>query len=434
MRSQPYERKMIMNTPSLVRPVSLLLLAGALWLPALSAADAPLIGDTYISGGAPTSNFGSAAGITIAAGNTGLVQFNLSSIPSPSVPVAYLKVYVNKVTTAGTLTFSPVLSAWTETSVTASPAPAIGASFASAPVSLANSFVLIDATALVNGWLASPSTNFGIAIAGAGATAVLLDTKENTATSHPATLDITVTGPQGIAGPSGAVGATGANGPAGPTGATGAKGPTGAAGIAGAAGAVGPIGPSGPAGVPGTIGAIGVAGIAGPTGATGPIGPSGAAGPTGATGPAGAPGPTGATGATGPQGSNGAAGAIGPTGPTGAQGANGPTSNQFNFDPTVHPNNYTVPDADTFIYYLVNNPAAGGTANLNLPHATVKGRILYAIPANASPASTRVTVTAQGSDLIFTGTSAAPQANYSSQRPISLFSDGSGRWHVISTQ
>ena len=101
---------------------------------------------------------------------------------------------------------------------------------------------------------------------------------------------------------------------------------------------------------------------------------------------------------------------------------------------TVHPNNYTVPDTDTFIYYLVNNPVGGGVANLNLPHATVKGRILYAIPANASPASSRVTVTAQGSDSIFTGTQATALTIYSSQRPISLFSDGGGHWHVISTQ
>ncbi len=423
-----------MNTPSLVRPVSLLLLAGALWLPALSAADAPIVGDAYISGAAPAANFGSAAAITIAAGNTGLVQFNLSSIASPSVPAAYLKVYVNKVTTVGSLTFSPVLSAWTETGVTASPAPGIGSSFASAPVNVANSFILIDVTSLVNGWLAAPSTNFGIAIAGVGATAVLLDTKENTATSHPAALDVTVTGPAGIPGPTGAVGPTGPIGPTGPTGATGAKGPAGAPGIAGAAGAMGPTGATGPAGAPGATGAIGPVGPTGPIGVTGPTGPAGAQGPTGPTGPVGATGPTGATGPAGSQGATGPVGNTGATGPTGPQGTNGPTSNQFNFDQTVHPNNYTVPDADTFIYYLVNNPAGGGAVTLFLPHATVKGRILYAIPANASPAGNRVTITAQGSDSIFTGTQASALTTYTSQRPISLFSDGAGHWHVISTQ
>src|SRR5215471_19274827 len=147
MRSQPYARKMIMNTTSLVRPVSFLLLAGALLLPALSAADAPLTADTYISAGSPSTNFGSASTIAIVSGNTGLVQFDLSSIPASSVAVAYLKIYINKVTAAGTLTFSPVLSAWTETGVTSSSGPAVGSSFASAPVSLANSFVLVDVTA-----------------------------------------------------------------------------------------------------------------------------------------------------------------------------------------------------------------------------------------------------------------------------------------------
>jgi len=425
-----------MNTPTLVRPVSLLLLAGALWLPAMSAADAPIIADTYISAGAPATNFGAAVAITIAPGNTGLVQFNLSSIPpSSTVPVAYLKVYVNKVTAAGTLMFSPVLSAWTETGVTSSTGPVVGASFASAPVTIANTFVLIDVTAQVNGWLASPATNFGIAIAGTAGTTVLLDTKENTATSHPAALDITVTGPPGANGSAGAVGANGASGPAGATGATGAKGPTGATGSAGAGGAVGPTGPAGPSGGAGAVGASGVIGIIGPTGATGPTGPSGTAGPTGATGSGGPNGPTGATGATGPKGVSGAAGATGPTGPSGPQGTNGPTSNQFNFDPTVHNTNYTVPDTDTFIYYLVNNPVGGGPANLILPHASVKGRILYAIPANASPITvagpTRVTVTAQGSDSIFTGSLPAAQASYSSQRPISLFSDGGTHWHVM---
>jgi hypothetical protein len=134
------------------------------------------------------------------------------------------------------------------------------------------------------------------------------------------------------------------------------------------------------------------------------------------------------------QGAVGAPGATGPTGATGAQGTNGPTSNQFNFDTAVHASNYTVPDTDTFIYYLLNNPS-GSPANLNLPHASVKGRILYAIPANTSPAGVnKVTVTAQGTDSIFTGSNPAAQTNFSSQRPISLFSDGTGHWHVISTQ
>ena len=79
-----------------------------------------------------------------------------------------------------------------------------------------------------------------------------------------------------------------------------------------------------------------------------------------------------------------AAGATGPTGPTGPQGTNGPTSNQFNFDPTVHPNNYTVPDTDTFIYYLVNNPAGGWTRPISFC-PTPRSRAGFCTPYQPTP-------------------------------------------------
>lgn len=71
--------------------------------------------------------------------------------------------------------------------------------------------------------------------------------------------------PSGVSlvGPQGSVGATGATGPQGPAGATGAIGPQGPAGATGAAGPQGPVGATGPQG------------LQGPAGATGPQGPSG---------------------------------------------------------------------------------------------------------------------------------------------------------------
>lgn len=65
----------------------------------------------------------------------------------------------------------------------------------------------------------------------------------------------------------------------------------------------------------------GPAGAKGDTGATGAQGPKGDKGDAGATGPAGAKGDTGATGAQGPKGDTGAAGAKGDKGDTGAAGA-----------------------------------------------------------------------------------------------------------------
>ena len=430
---------MTMHSP--IRTFAVLLVAGTLPLAALWAADVPAVQDTYISSAAPAGNYGTAGTLNIASGNAALVQFDLSSIPpSSTVPVAYLRIYVDKVTTGGSLSFSQVTSAWGETSVTF-PGPSIAAPFATVAVTTANTFVLVDVTALVNGWLASPSTNFGIEIAGAGGTTVFLDSKENTSTSHPATLQVTVTGP---AGP---VGATGPQGPTGATGATGAVGPSGPKGATGAVGATGPFGPTGaigPSGAPGFAGAAGANGATGAVGPTGPTGASGAqgfAGAAGVTGATGAVGAMGAAGATGAPGSPGAAGAAGATGPTGPQGTNGPTSNIFNFDPTLHPaGGYTIPDTDTFVYYLTNNPAGGGSGDLTLPHATVSGRRLLAIPANASAVATnctgstcRLQLFAQSGDVIFDESSTST-TSLATLGPVLIFSDGNHHWYVIARQ
>ena len=419
-----------MTMHSFVRTLAVLLVTGTLTLPALWAADVPGVQDTYISSATPGTNYGTATTLNIASGNAGLVQFDLSSIPpSSTVPVAYLRIFVDKVTASGSLTFAQVTSPWVETTVTF-PGPSIAAPFASVPVSVANTFVLVDVTALVNAWLASPGTNFGIEIAGVGPTTVFLDSKENILTSHPAVLQVTVTGPAGPAGiagpqgPTGAIGAAGAIGPSGPKGPTGATGPTGAFG---ANGATGPSGAAGLAGAAGATGATGAAGATGPNGATGAQGNAGAAGAVGATGAVGAAGPTGASGAPGLAGAAGAAGATGLTGP---QGANGPTSNQFNFDTALHnPGGYTIPDSDTNIYYLTNNSLGG---ILTLPHATVSGRRVLAIPANAA-SGTRLQVNAQSGDTIYYETPGG-QSSLNSQGPIMLFSDGNHHWYVIATQ
>jgi hypothetical protein len=146
------------------------------------------------------------------------------------------------------------------------------------------------------------------------------------------------TGPQGPIGLTGATGTTGANGPQGPigltgaVGATGPQGPIGLTGANGATGAIGPQGPQGPIGLTGAVGAtgpqgpVGLTGATGATGPQGPIGATGAQGPiglTGAVGATGAQGPIGLTGATGPQGIQGDAGPTGATGPSGSNGNDG---------------------------------------------------------------------------------------------------------------
>ncbi len=238
-----------MTTQSLTRTARVLLVAATLLVPALSAADPALVGDSYTSPASPTQNFGLLPNVVIGGGNVGLVQFDLSSRPPGStVSAAYLGIFVNKVTAGGTLNFSQVTSAWSETGVTFNASPSTAGAFATPGASTPNTFLLVDVTALVNGWLASPASNFGVAISGAGPTSIQIDSKENTLTSHPAALDIAIVGPAGAAGTTGAQGPTGPTGPQGPSGTPGAKGA---------------IGPTGPAGVTGPTGAIGAAGVAG---------------------------------------------------------------------------------------------------------------------------------------------------------------------------
>lgn len=314
------------------------------------AALAPLTADAHVAAGAPSSNFGALGTVTVGGAaapgpHRGFLQFDVAAVapagtPSNQIAKATLILFVNKVNAPGTIRVSAAASAWSESLITDSAAPA-----ASAPVGVLTTpaaggvYVAVDATSIVRDWVAGVLPNNGFVLAADGATPqanVLFDSKEATSTSHPAILDIVLGGTgRGTAGPTGPQGPTGPPGPAGAAGPTGAgvagpagsPGPTGPSGLAGVRGATGPTGPSGPdgTGVPGPAGAQGPTGAAGPTGPRGPAGtqgPSGVTGPTGNSGTAGSAGPT---GPAGPAGSTGPRGATGTTGAAGPRGATGPT-------------------------------------------------------------------------------------------------------------
>ena len=147
----------------------------------------------------------------------------------------------------------------------------------------------------------------------------------------------------------------------------------------------------------------------------------------------------GPSGAQGTQGIQGAAGPTGPAGAAGASGTNGPTSNHFALDTTLHNSPYTIPDSDTFLYYLTNNPvgtsgSCGGAVTMNLPHSTTvgAGRMVVISPGNV-PNSTGVqcpgvTVAVQSGDTLLSQT-----GGFTSAHPVVSISDGAGHWIVMNT-
>jgi hypothetical protein len=354
-----------------------LLWAGvAVWLasalPAL-AVEATLVADAHVNRALPDVNSGAISNLNVGAGYTALLQFDLSALPSGTtssqVSRALLRLYCNRADATGQVSVQPVSGAWGEYSVTYATLPTLGSAAQVVPVNQAGAFVTVDVTALVQGWIADPTTNHGLALT-AGTAAVQFDSKENDLTGHAALLDVMLVsvgpagpaGPAGLAGPMGLPGPAGAAGLAGPMGLPGPAGATGAMGPPGVAGLTGPVGPTGPAGATGVMGLQGPQGPQGPQGQEGVAGPAGA---TGATGPAGARGLTGATGATGAQGATGVAGLVfrGDYSPNVTYGLNDAVSDQgSSYISLVAENLGNAPDLSaTFWHVLAAQGAAGAT-------------------------------------------------------------------------
>jgi hypothetical protein len=317
-----------------VSPIAASVLAVLLAGPA-HATEVALTNDAHVNSTRVTTNFGTLANLYIGAGNTALLQFDLSTLPAgitaSQVSRAILTVYVNRVNAGGAVTVSPVTSPWNELAVTFATIPAIGGSTAGFTAANAGVYVTLDVTALVQGWVTAPAGNNGLALASAVAS-LLLDSKENDETGHAPKLDITITsmGATGAAGAVGLQGIQGVQGTPGIQGATGAQGIPGLAGPTGLTGAVG-INFTGayspatsyhpndvvtfsnalyvdvnsgtvnniPPTTPATWSVLLPQGAIGPAGAASIVpGPPGLAGPTGPTGPAGATGPAGSGGGT----------------------------------------------------------------------------------------------------------------------------------------
>jgi hypothetical protein len=471
-----------MKMPTKSNGIRIAVIGLALFLPAmLLAGFAPLSGDAYINPGDP-NNYGAQPVIDVGGANNseGLLQFDLTKLPpgatSADVSSAKLRIFVDNISAFGSITVSLANAPWSESTVNGvtNPVPGPGATIRSGiPITTINQYIEIDVTSQVVAWL-NGAPNDGFIITAQGNASLVLDSKENLSTSHPAALVILFNGTAGSTGATGAkgpTGATGSTGPLGPTGATGTPGPTGSTGATGATGATGSTGPSGPIGAPGTTGPTGATGFTGQAGAAGPqgpIGPTGATGPlgaTGATGSLGPIGPTGTTGGTGPTGplgptgppgmtgATGSTGTMGPTGPQGPQGNLGPPgstglpgsagpvgptgplfSNQWNVEGPVS-SGTTISDTDAHRVILVNNSSAA-TVTLPLANSAAGKLILFQGSSNYIVANLNtITIRVQGSDHILNHNSYSPtmDGHATSCKVTStaeFVSDGTSLWYL----
>lgn len=165
-------------------------------------------GDAYINTASPGTNYGTAVTLgVVSPSQTTFIAFDLSSIPAgyngSSIAKATLKLYLSSVTTAGSFNVDLVNGSWTEATLNANNAPALGSTIAaSVPLtkSQARDYVLIDITTALQDWL-NGTPNDGIALVANSPLAATFESKENIKESHNAELDVVfASGSGGISG------------------------------------------------------------------------------------------------------------------------------------------------------------------------------------------------------------------------------------------
>jgi Chaperone of endosialidase len=193
------EENVMPNTKRTIFAIRMLLTAIAgLGLASLASAQITPSADAYTSATAPATKYGSSTLLNVESGvQTAYIQFNLASIPSTytgsSIERAMLKLYVNSVTTAGSFDVDLVASSWSEATINANGSPTLGSNIVSGVTltpSNVNNYILIDVTTALTTWLNGTQANYGIALVPNSPLNASFDSKENTATSHPAELNV----------------------------------------------------------------------------------------------------------------------------------------------------------------------------------------------------------------------------------------------------
>ncbi|MFN7937122.1 MAG: DNRLRE domain-containing protein [Bryobacteraceae bacterium] len=194
----------------------------------LSASQATLTDDASVQVANPNNNYGALPQLQVGPTSTALLRFSLADLPSGTTAAiiqrATLRLYVNRLATAGAVEFRSAGISWADKTVTYATLPQLSSTASrSVVIEAANTFITFDVTQFVRNSLQSGQSHTAGAVLSLGAEAYF-DSKENLATSQPATLDIQLTGPQG---PQGIQGLQGIPGIAGSPGSPGAQGPKG---------------------------------------------------------------------------------------------------------------------------------------------------------------------------------------------------------------
>ena len=187
--------------PRLAR-AGLALAAVLLLLPAHGHADTlNVIDDTFDKESNPNQNYGRRSNVKVRSHDTkerrGFLKFDLSVLGAATgndIDTATLRLWIRRVKKAGAaIDIHRVTGPWTEDTLTFATAPG----FDPTPVvddflltaADRHTWVLVDVTDLVKGWLDGTFPNHGIAILPVG-NKIHLNSKENRRTSHPLEIEI----------------------------------------------------------------------------------------------------------------------------------------------------------------------------------------------------------------------------------------------------
>ena len=156
--------------------------------------------DSYINTASSNTNYGASKLLDVESTQTSFIRFDLSAIPAgytgTNVTKASLKLFVNTVPKSGSFNIDYVNGSWSESTLDASNAPALGTTIAaSVPLTTAekNQYILVDITPAVQEWL-NGTANDGIALVANSPLSATFDSKESTTTSHSPELDIVFAG------------------------------------------------------------------------------------------------------------------------------------------------------------------------------------------------------------------------------------------------